>query len=72
MNAIIRVQIEYHTSEYVNAALRPKRSEIPLKMIVPKNIPAKPHATKLAKPMNANGEDDVAVKSPALMRPSEM
>ena len=72
MNAITSVQIEYHTSEYVNAALRPKRSEIPAE-----DDRAEEHAGKAAcdearEARNANGEDDVAVKSPARIKPSEM
>ena len=43
--AITSVAAEYHTSEYVNVALRPKRSEIELKISVPKNIPANPAPT---------------------------
>ncbi len=72
INAITSVAAEYQTSEYVKVAFRPKRSDIQLKISVPKNMPAKPADTKLAKPRSANGDGAAATNSPSRISPSEM
>ena len=46
--AMAIVQIEYHTSEKLKIALRPKRSAIRLKKRVPTKSPAKKTAIKVA------------------------
>ena len=61
--------IEYQSSAKVKIERRPKRSDTQLKASVPMNIPAKPAATKLAKPCRSNNPDVVGLNRPALNIP---
>jgi hypothetical protein len=62
--------IEYHSSEKVKMARRPKRSESQLNAMVPRNRPVNSAAMKLAKPSRSNRPWVVGRNRPLLKSPT--